>query len=139
MPHGYAYYRIKEEELPLEEISRVLGLAPSECWRKGEPGRYVSARKDSGWCFHSPLPRSNTNLAEHIEALTEVLKPKAEMLRSLGQRFKTYVVCTGKFDSTCSPALFLSKETMAFLAFIGADFDADLYFEELGDGGAVKG
>jgi hypothetical protein len=133
MPHGYAYYRIKADDLPLEKISQLLNLSPSECWRKGDPGRYVPARKDSGWCFHSPLPRDNTNLGEHVEALMEVLKPRADALRSLGRRFQTYFVCTGKYDSTCSPALFLGKETLAFLAFIEVEFDADLYFEELGE------
>jgi hypothetical protein len=128
VPHAYAYLRIWGEDLPLEEISKLLDIEPTESWRKGDPGIYVKARKDSAWCLHSPLPRTNTCLFEHFEALLALLRPRVKEIRELGERFSTSFVCTGSYDGTSSPGLCLSKNDIAFLASAGLDLDADLYF-----------
>ena len=128
MPHAYAYFRIRADELPLDEISTQLGLQPTESWNRGEVGKYVPICKDSGWCLHSPLPPSTTDLLAHIEAVLDVLRPRAEVIRALSQRYATYLVCTGKYDDTVSPGLFLSRENIALIAALGLAIDADLYF-----------
>lgn len=128
MPHAYAYLYIGGDDLPLEEISRILGINPTESWKKGDPGVYVKERRDCGWCLHSPLPRSNSCLFEHFEALFKLLKPRVEAIRELGGRYYTSLICTGSYDGSVSPGLVLSKEDIAFLAAAGLNLDADLYF-----------
>lgn len=128
MPHAYAYLRIWGEDLPLEDISKLLAIEPTESWRKGDAGNYAKARKDSVWCLHSPLPRTNTCLFEHFEALLALLRPRAEGIRALCARFSISFVCTGSYDGTSSPGFYLSKENISFLASVGLSLDADLYF-----------
>jgi hypothetical protein len=129
MPSAYAYFRVAAPDLPLSEITLALGIEPTEAWQRGDPGKYNPSRPDSGWCLHSPLSREETNLAAHIEALLPLLRQRQPAIRTLSEKFKTFLVCVGKFDGAASSGLFLSRESVALLAALGVAFDADLYFE----------
>jgi hypothetical protein len=130
MPSAYAYFRVAAPELPLAEITSTLGIEPTESWKRGDPGKYNPSRPDSGWCLHSPLPRSESNLGAHIDALLPLLRERRASIQKLSERFTTFLVCVGKYDGTTSPGLFLSKDSVALLASLGVAIDADLYFEE---------
>jgi hypothetical protein len=129
MPSAYAYFRVAARDLPLSEITATLGIEPTESWKRGDPGKYNPSRPDSGWCLHSPLPRAETDLGAHIEALLPLLRQRQPEIRALSERFKTFLVCVGKYDGSASPGLFLSQESVALLASLGMAVDADLYFE----------
>lgn len=129
MPRAYAYFRVAGEHLPLEEISSLVGAFPTEAWSKGDPGRYNPSRPDSGWCLRSPLPDSNTDLVEHIEALLPLLERNVSGIRALGAQYETYLVCVGRYNESISPGLWLSREVVARIAALGLALDADLYFE----------
>ena len=123
---AYAYFRVARDELPLEEISSSLGVQPTDSWRKGDRGRHNPNRPDSGWCLHSPLPRSNLRIDEHVEALLPLLEAKASHVRALGEQFATYLVCVGHYSES-SPGFFLSKGVIERLANLGLSLDCDLY------------
>jgi hypothetical protein len=126
---AYAYFGIKADMLPLEEITAVLGLQPTESWRKGDVGQYVKQRPDSGWCLHSPLPRTNLRIDEHVEALLPLLEARGEFVRELGDRFQTYLACVGHFSKS-SPGFFLSKAVTRRLSLLGLSLDCDLYLDD---------
>ena len=128
MPKAYAYFRVAAENLPLAEITKALGVNPTESWSKGDSGLYNPYRPDSGWCLHSPLPQTNTNLREHIEALIPLLEQKASAVRALSEKYKTFLVCVGYYDETASPGLSLSRAVIVSMASLGLELDADLYF-----------
>jgi hypothetical protein len=130
MPSAYAYFRIAAADLPIGEISATLGLEPTETWLRGDAGNYNPSRPDSGWCYHSPLPRTETNLGAHIEALLPLLKAREHAIQALSARYETYLVCVGKYDDSASPGLFISRESVALLASLGVAVDADLYFDK---------
>ena len=134
MSRAYAYFRIVGEELPINEITELLGVNPTESWNKGEPGEYNSCRPDSAWCLHSPLPQSNANLERHIESLLSLLEPRTAQIKELGERYETYLVCVGYYDSLSSPGLFLPRGLVASIASMGLAIDADLYFEDSSSG-----
>jgi hypothetical protein len=129
VPKAYAYFRIAAENLPLADITQALGIEPTESWGKGDPGTYNPSRPDSGWCLHSPLPQTNTNLWEHIEALVPLLEQRASAVKALSEKYETYLVCVGWFDETASPGLSLSRDVVASIASLGLALDADLYCE----------
>ena len=129
MPRAYAYFRVAAESLPHAEITQLLGIEPTESWSKGDPGLYNPSRPDSGWCLHSPLPQTNTNLWEHIEALLPLLEQRAPAVKALGEKYMTYIACVGWYDETASPGLSLSRDVVASIASLGLGFDADLYCE----------
>jgi hypothetical protein len=129
MPSAYAYFRIAAADLPIEEISAALNLKPTQTWLRGDAGKYNPSRPDSGWCYHSPLPRTEINLGAHIEALLPLLKAREHAIRTLSERYETFLVCVGKYDDSASPGLFISRESVALLASLGVALDADLYFD----------
>jgi hypothetical protein len=124
---AYAYLRVAGDALPLDEITEQMGVAPTESWRKGDAGRYASHR-DSGWCLHSPLPRENLRIDEHIEALLPLLEARAPAVRELGTRFNLYLECVGSFAKS-SPGFFLSKDVVARIAALGLPIDYDVYLD----------
>lgn len=123
---AYAYFRVADEDLPLEEISSALCMEPTESWRKGDPGQYSPTRPDSGWCLYSQLPRTNLRIDEHVETLLSVLEKHATTIRAFSERFKTYLVCVGYYSDS-SPGFFLSKDVIEQLANLGLSLDCDLY------------
>lgn len=124
----YAYFRVAAENLPLSEITQSLGVEPTESWKKGDSSKYNPSRPDSGWCLHSPLPKTNPDLQQHIEAVLDLLRPRHTAVQALSQKYRTYLVCTGKYDEHTSPGLFLSREALTLITSLGLSFDADLYF-----------
>jgi len=124
---AYAYFRVEADVLPLEEITEAFGLQPTEWWRKGDVGQYAKQRPDSGWCLHSPLPRTNLRIDEHVEALLPLLEEHARIVCELGERFDTYVECVGRFSKS-SPEFFLSKAVIRRLGLLGLALDCDLHF-----------
>jgi len=124
---AYAYFRVSSGDLPLDEITSRMGIEPTQAWRKGDPGTYNPARPHAGWCLYSPLPRSEIVLPRHIEALLPFLEPRASVVVELGTRFRTWLVCVGRYSAS-SPGLFLSAEVVRRIANLGLALDCDLYF-----------
>jgi hypothetical protein len=104
-PLHFAYsatLRIHGDGLPFEEISLQLGVEPTHVHHKGEPrGHRSPPWRDDAWHLEAALPEAEP-LARHIEALWQVLKPHAEYLRSLKQRYKVDVFCG--YRSNCDHA-----------------------------------
>jgi hypothetical protein len=123
---AYAYFRVVAEELPLEDITAMVGRTPTRSWRKGEPGERNPSRPDSGWCLHGPLPISNLRIDEHVEALLPILEERSSAIRQLGQRFDTYLVCVGNYSKS-SPGFFLSSAIVERIGALGLSLDCDLY------------
>jgi Domain of unknown function (DUF4279) len=102
--HFSATLRIHGEEVPFEEISRRLGVQPTNLHRKGERRRPTSpVYRDDAWQFQSSLPETEP-LERHIEALWEMVRPHVEYLKGLKQRFKVDVFCG--YRSNCDTAGF---------------------------------
>ena len=128
VPRAYAYFRVIGETLPFDQITEAMGVDPTEAWNKGDRGTYVQSRPNSGWCLHSPLPQSNTNLGEHVEAVMRLLQEREPTVIELSRKFKTHLVCVGWYNETASPGLFFPKGTVERIARMGMAIDADLYF-----------
>jgi hypothetical protein len=104
-PTYFAYsatLRIHGDRLPVEAISKQLGVKPTNVHRRGERrGPRSHLYRDDAWHFQPALPEA-APLAEHIEALWAVLKPHVHYLKSLKQRYKVDVFCG--YRSNCDHA-----------------------------------
>jgi hypothetical protein len=78
-----ATLRIQGTDLPLEEITQALGVAPSHEHRAGEKSRRIAqSYKDDAWHFTAPLSE-DTELTEHLRRLWQTVEPHVEYLTSL--------------------------------------------------------
>jgi hypothetical protein len=94
-----ATLRIFGDNLPFEEISKRLGVQPTHVHHKGDlHGRRSPPWRDDAWCFEPALSESEP-LAQHIDALWQVLKPHAEYLRSLKQQYRVDAFCGYRSNS----------------------------------------
>ena len=89
-----ASLRIFGDLLPLEEITRELGVTPTETRRKGEYRKPTSARPypNDAWFLRSTLPETEP-LHRHIDEIWFAVKPRADYLRQLKQCFRVDVFC----------------------------------------------
>lgn len=102
--HFSATLRIHGDGLPFEEISRRLGVQPTDLHHKGDRrGPRSPAYKDDAWHFQPSLDETEP-LERHIEALWRVVLPSIDYLKVLKQRFKIDVFCG--YRSNCDHAGF---------------------------------
>ena len=109
-PDGPNYFkysvtlRVHGDEVPFEEISQTLGVAPTRSHRKGERrGPNSPEYRDDAWHYQPPVPEEEP-LASHIEGLWTVVRPAVAYLKSLKQRNKVDVFCG--YRSNCDTAGF---------------------------------
>ena len=71
----------------IEEITELMGIQPSQVFRKGEvlEGASFPARV-STWDLHCP-PSNCRGMGEQISALLDILWPKADALKPLASKF----------------------------------------------------
>jgi len=85
--------RISAEELPLEEITQVLGVQPTMQLRRGDRPRPRSPiSKVARWHYRPPVPEER-ELSEHLRALWQVLAPHTDYLRDLKTRATVDIFC----------------------------------------------
>jgi len=126
---AYTYFRVKGDQLPLDDITSCMGIVPTESWQRGDPGKFNPSRPDAGWCLYGPLPRSELSLDRHIDALLALLDDRSSVILDLGQQFEVWVQCVGYYSSS-SPGFHLSRHTVQRIAKLGLPIDVDLYFHE---------
>lgn len=105
-PIYFAYsasLRIFGDGLPLEDITRELGIQPTSTRRKGDRPKSTSKTvfHDDAWTFDSSLPQTEL-LHRHIDEVWAAVKPRAMYLKELKQQFSVDVFCG--YRSNCDHA-----------------------------------
>lgn len=104
-----ATLRIFGDGVPFEEIAQRLGVTPTNWHRKGEQRRPNSVPYQSDlWSYQSPLLETEP-LANHIDALWQVVRPAVAYLKALKTHFTVDVFCG--YRSNCDTAGFEVSHT----------------------------
>ena len=123
---AYAYFRISGIDQEIDALTQQMGIEPTEAKRKGEAGQYNPSLPDGRWCLHSPLPRSELDLAVHVEALLPLLEARAAAIQQLQEKYQLWLVLVGYYSSR-DPGFFLSSDTVKRIAYLGLPIDCDQY------------
>lgn len=114
----------------LERISEVLNLTPSRSRRKEAwPRASIEAGiACDSWEIDTEQTTSKSVDAE-CDKMIDILEGKEEVIQSLCKEYnmKTHFEVVIHMNSMETPAIFLEKETVAFLALINADIGFDIY------------
>ncbi len=125
----YAYFRVLGFEGPYSEITDLLGLEPTEAWKKGDRDNYLQSKKESVWEYHSPLPKNEIFIDAHILSLINILETKAEQIKQLPNKYDVGINCVGYF--TCAnPGFHLDSKLLKRCAALNLSIDFDLYCRE---------
>lgn len=114
----------------LEKISEVLNLTPSRSRRKNEwPQVSIEAGiACDSWEINTEQITSMSVDAE-CNKMIDILKGKEEVIQSLCKEhsMSTHFEVVIHMKSSETPAIYLEKETVTFLATINADIGFDIY------------
>ena len=126
-PNEYrAYFTLVGDFDPVE-ITKAIGLEPSEVWRKGDRNEQTHyERKFSRWSLNSRLSET-ASLEEQTADVLEQLNPKAEAIKNVQNRFDGGMQLVGWFHRDY-PWLHFSKELIAGLAQLDLNVDLDFYY-----------
>jgi hypothetical protein len=122
----YAYFTLTGDFDPAE-ISKRVGVTPTECWLKGDVNpRTQHERKFSRWSLYSRLER-NASLEDHI----------ADVLQQLGENKSEFVEVSSKHGGVMQlvayfksgyPGLDFERELVKSLAAFSLSVDFDFYY-----------
>jgi hypothetical protein len=123
-PQTFVSFRILSEDLAPDDITRALGITPHTAHRKGDARRKpeFAPYRIGVWSIDSGLPEES-DLETHLNALLQVLEPKAAMLLELS-RSTTLDFYATLFDIR---GIELSTDMMSRMAKLGASFGATIY------------
>jgi hypothetical protein len=112
-----------------EEVTRQIGVLPSETWHKGESRPVTNIlHKDSGWELKSGLPL-DAPLIDHINFLLSVVRPVREQFISLTDKYYSILTCAIYFGDE-SPEIHFDNELLKQIADLNLRLDLDLYATE---------
>lgn len=130
--HRYSLeLRIVGKDLEPENITRELGMAPTQVRKQGEPRNERSRWPDNTWSLDilTQDGRSDwSSLEEGLAALLRMFDPIRDQLRSLAEANKILIWC-GHFTSSFDGGPTLSAAMMKSLGEFGAELVLDTYCE----------
>jgi hypothetical protein len=115
-----------------DEITKELGIQPTETWLKGDPVAISGeGRASNGWRLSSGLDK-HAKFQEHIQALLAVIEPNIQRFVDIGSRFYTEISTAVYMyyheDSPSStPWVHLDKKATSVFKRIGAEVDINVY------------
>mgnify|MGYP001018388942 CR=1 FL=1 len=122
----YAYFTITGSFEP-EEITRRVGVEPTESWRKGEVHpKNQRERKFSRWSLASRLDRS-AELEAHIRDVLVQVDQKPAEFQSVSREYGGRMQLVGYWNNLY-PGLYLDQSLVESLARYALSVDFDFYY-----------
>lgn len=125
---GEVYFALYGDEFDPQEVTSIVGIAPSSVHRK--KGRSLGR---SMWKLSAgKLEADVIDVYDMTSALVDRLRPRGRQIIAAKQRFSMeavlQVVLRITTDETVStPAIGFSREVIEFLSSVGASIDVDTY------------
>jgi hypothetical protein len=122
----YAYFTVTGDFDP-SDISELVGVAPTECWRKGSvnPGTQLE-RTFSRWSLYSRLER-NRSLEDHIADVIQQLRENRSGFGAVSSKYGGVMHLVAYFKCGYR-GLDFDRELMKSLAEFSLSVDFDFYY-----------
>jgi hypothetical protein len=124
-----AYFTLhKEDFIDLEEISKVLGIVPTQQYLIGDRVNHKVVRKNSAWQYGTEYEESD-DIRDQLNKVYFALKDKVaelqrlKMLYQLDYRFTIVIFMNGHTP----PVIFFHRDILHFIDQIEADIEIDAY------------
>lgn len=121
-PSCFAYsatLRIHGADLPLEDVTRALGVSPSHQHRAGEKTRPAARPfKDDAWHYTAPLPEEE-ELTEHLRLLWRTVEPHVDYLLDLKANVD---VCCGYRSNNGAAGFAVEPDALQIFAALNVPF-----------------
>lgn len=133
-----AYFSLFGEEFPVNEVTKLLSIEPTESYNKGDVivrqkndkiiSTTVHYRKETAWVLSSGYQESY-DVTEQLAQVLEPFKNKTAIINQLRKRYRLDCLFSIVIimENGQTPALHLDKKQIEFANSIEAEFDIDLY------------
>lgn len=121
-----ATLRIYGAALKPEEVTRILGVEPTDSWEEGSPGYKGLPRSKGMWMLESSTAHAAA-MEEHLSELLSKTSPSNDAWRGLCRRFSCDVFVGAWMDSD-NACFSLSPALLEQIGRRGLVLSADLYF-----------
>jgi hypothetical protein len=122
-----AQLRIEGRDVDAVQITRELGLAPTQTRQVGEHRSANSVWEKALWALDAKLEWES--LEEGLRALLAILSPHRERIREYQQRHDVYFYC-GQFSAGRGGGPRLSAEILKLLADFGVPIHLQVYLSD---------
>ncbi len=122
------YFRLIGDALDVDQVSRVLGRAPTATWTKGELVQgSLLARRSNAWILTVKRAGDQCDVGAHINELLDIVNPLTKRIGDLMREndFVSEIGCT-LYVSDQMPAINFEPGLVAQLAALGATVDVDI-------------
>lgn len=117
--------RIMGDDLLPQEITKLLGAAPTRSHAKGEAFGQSNIRKSGGWLLRAQ-DRTPENLDGQIDEILNQLTDDLDVWAQLGRRFRIDLFCS-LFMQESNEGLSLSSKALRALGERGIVLGLDIY------------
>lgn len=133
-----AYFSLFGEEFPVNEVTKLLSIEPTESYNKGDVivrqkndkiiSTTVHYRKETAWVLSSGYQESY-DVTEQLAQVLEPLKNKTAIINQIRKRYRLDCLFSIVIimENGQTPALHLDNKQIEFANSIEAEFDIDLY------------
>ena len=129
LARSVASLRIFGDDLQPEEVSRILGCAPTKAWPKGRvqvsKSGHEMIKKTGAWLLHASDAEPENLDGQVVELLAKLTSDTATWAE-LGRRFEVDLFC-GWFMESSNEGVSVSPKTMFALAERGSGLSLDIY------------
>lgn len=136
MPLISVEFYMTSDSTDLESITNALGLVPTRTRKKQDwPQGTIDAGMACDLWEISIEQETSKSVDAQCKKLMDILRGKEEIIKSLCNRYnmETHFEVVIHMKSTETPAIYLEKESISFLAAINADIGFDVYAYEEDD------
>lgn len=118
---------IHDFECEPEEITKIIGLTPTQTWKKGDQIlKTIMKYKANGWRLSSPCDPFSSTVEEQVNALLDIIIPHAPVFSKLPRGTYIELSCF-MYTYKERPLVGFTAEQVKKLAQIGAAIDLDIY------------
>ncbi|MGE7920596.1 DUF4279 domain-containing protein [Viridibacillus sp. NPDC093762] len=128
-----AYFSAFGDNFPLEEVTNILNVEPTETYKKGDViekpfATKILRRKETSWTLSTGYQESldiNDQLNVILKSLEEKTKELIQLKKRYGLQFQFMIVI--EIENNDKPAMYLQKNIIDFSSSIDAEIQFDLY------------
>ena len=128
----YVYFALHGENFDPNIVTKKLGIEPTNAWKKGDLGQYLSTLNYSCWKWSTEKVNESTVIDKLVDEVVEKLKDKIEIINNLKDEFhlESTLVIVMQIDTNpeaSTPALGYDLKTIEFLYRTRTVTDVDIY------------
>lgn len=127
----YTYIKLAEnEDFPLDEVTKRLGVEPTTTWRVDEKVRPHQPLERFYTCWKYKVgPVQSLDVDDVLEPLYAQFYSKVDIINNLKEQYdlSVRIVVVIEIENGCKPALTIAPAFSRFASSVGADIEVDLY------------